>query len=161
MVPIRGTMCPMSAGGGPPFVAQLFDDNGTQLGLVPCFKPPWARLFAIDASTGEIAWEVPLGINELLPEGKQKVGSPAVGGPMATAAGLTFIGATGDRRFRAFDSRTGAELWSTAFDYNIQAVPMTYEERDGKQYVAVNVSAGATDETQGNERLVVFSLPDQ
>ena len=102
--------------GGPPFVAQLFDDNGTQLGLVPCFKPPWARLFAIDASAGEIAWEVPLGINELLPEGQQKVGSPAVGGPMATAAGLTFIGATADRRFRAFDSRTGAELWSTAFD---------------------------------------------
>ena len=56
--------------GGPPFVALLFDDTGTRLGSVPCFKPPWARLFAVNASTGEIAWEVPLGINEILPEGK-------------------------------------------------------------------------------------------
>ena len=81
---------------GPPFVAQLVDDNGTQLGFLPCFKPPWARLFAVEASTGEIAWEVPLGINKLLPEGKQKVGSHGVGGPMVTASGLTFIG--GHRR---------------------------------------------------------------
>ena len=147
--------------GGPPFVAQLVDDNGTQLGFLPCFKPPWARLFAVEASTGEIAWEVPLGINEILPEGKQQVGSPSVRGPMVTAGGLTFIGATRDRRFRAFDTRTGAELWSVKFDYNVEAVPMTYEGRDGKQYVAVNVSAGGTDETQGHERLVVFGLPDQ
>ena len=47
------------------------------------------------------------------------------------------------------------------FDYNVEAVPMTYEGRDGKQYVAVNVSAGATDETRGHERLVVFGLPDR
>ncbi len=147
--------------GGPPFVAQLVDDNGTQLGFLPCFKPPWARLFAVEASTGEIAWEVPLGINEILPEGKQQVGSPSVGGPIVTAGGLTFIGATRDRRFRAFDTRTGAELWSVKFDYNVEAVPMTYEGRDGKQYVAVNVSAGATDETRGHERLVVFGLPDR
>ena len=80
---------------------------------------------------------------------------------MVTASGLTFIGATGDRRFRAFDTRTGAELWSVKFDYNVEAVPMTYEGRDGKQYVAVNVSAGATDETRGHERLVVFGLPDR
>ena len=79
---------------------------------------------------------------------------------MATAAGLTFIGATGDRRFRAFDTRTGEELWSVAFDYNVEAVPMTYAGSDGRQYVAVNVSAGASDETRGNERLVVFALPD-
>ena len=146
--------------GGPPFVAPLFDDDGTQLGLVPCFKPPWARLFAVNAGTGEIAWEVPLGINRLLPEGKQRVGSHGVGGPMATAGGLTFIGATSDRMFRAFNSRTGAELWSVVFDYNVEAVPMTYEGRDGNQYLAVNVSAGATDETRGNERLVVFSLSE-
>ncbi len=79
---------------------------------------------------------------------------------MVTASGLLFIGATGDQRVRAFDSRTGAELWSLKFDYDIQAVPMTYAGQDGKQYLAVNVSAGATDETRGNERLVVFALPD-
>ncbi len=80
---------------------------------------------------------------------------------MVTAGGLTFIGATADRMFRAFDSRTGEELWSVAFDYNVKAVPMTYEGNDGKQYVAVNVSAPATGEPRGNERLVVFGLPDQ
>ena len=154
------TQVPYVRVGGPPFVAPLFDENGTRLGLVPCFKPPWARLFAVEAATGEIAWEVPLGLNELLPEGKQNVGSPSVGGPMATAGGLTFIGATKDRRFRAFESRTGKEVWSVVFDYNVEAIPMTYEGRDGKQYVAVNVSAGATEETRGNERLVVFSLPN-
>lgn len=145
---------------GPPFVAPLFDDNGTRLGFLRCLKPPWAKLLAVEVSTGEIVWEVPLGIEELLPEGKQKVGSHGVGGPMVTASGLTFIGATGDRRFRAFDTRTGTELWSVGFDYNVEAVPMTYGGRDGKQYIAVNVSAGATDETRGNERLVVFNLPD-
>ena len=117
----------------------MIDDNGTRLGTVPCFKPPWARLVAVNAGTGEIAWEVPLGINDLLPEGKQRVGSPGQGGPIVTAGGLTFIGATNDRMFRAFDSRTGEELWSTAFDYNVKAVPMTYEGSDGAQYLAVNV----------------------
>ena len=145
---------------GPPFVAPYIDDSGTQRGFLPCFKPPWARLLAVDARSGEIAWEVPLGIDEKLPEGRQRVGSHGVGGPMVTAGGLTFIGATSDRRFRAFDTRTGAELWAVAFDYNVEAVPMTYEGRDGRQYVAVNVSAGATDETRGDERLVVFALPE-
>jgi len=146
---------------GPPFEAPLFDSEGTRIGALPCFKPPWARLFAVNASTGEIAWEVPLGIDEMLPEGKQNVGSPSEGGPIVTAGGLVFIGATADRRFRAFDSRTGQELWSAAFDYNTQAVPMTYEGSDGEQYVAVNVSAPATAETRGNERLVVFGLSGQ
>lgn len=71
------------------------------------------------------------------------------------------MGTTTDRRFRAFDSRTGEELWSAAFDYNVPAVPMTYEGSDGEQYVSVNVSAAATAEPRRNERLIVFGLPDQ
>ena len=145
--------------GGQPFVAPFVDDSGEERGLVPCFKPPWARLYAVDVDTGEIVWETPLGINEALPEGKRQVGSPGVGGPMVTAGGLTFIGATRDRMFRAFDTRTGEQLWSVTFDYYVEAVPMTYEGNDGRQYLAVNVAAGATDETRGNERLVVFALP--
>ena len=146
---------------GPPFEAPIFDDDGTRLGALPCFKPPWARLFAVNATTGDIAWEVPLGIEELLPEGKQDVGSRSEGGPIVTAGGLVFIGATDDRRFRAFDSRTGEELWSIAFDFNVRAVPMTYAGRDGKQYLAVNVSGPATGEPRGNERLIVYGLPDR
>ena len=145
---------------GPPFEAPIFDGVGNRLGALPCFKPPWARLFAVNASTGNIVWEVPLGLEELLPEGKQAVGSRSEGGPIVTAGGLVFVGATADRRFRAFDSSTGEELWSQGFNYNVQAVPITYQGSDGRQYVAVNVSAPATAEPRGNERLVVFSLRD-
>ena len=144
---------------GPPFEAAIFDADGTRLGALPCYKPPWARLYAVHAASGEIAWEVPLGINTLLPEDKQRVGSPSVGGAIATAGGLVFVGATTDRMFRAFDSRTGEELWAAAFDYNVEAVPITYAGNDGRQYVAVNVSAPATAQPRGNERLVVFALP--
>ena len=84
---------------GPPFEAPIFDADGERLGALPCFKPPWARLVAVEAATGDIAWEVPLGISELLPEGKQRVGSRNVGGPIVTAGGLVFVGATLDRRF--------------------------------------------------------------
>ena len=144
-----------------PFAAPIFDADGRRLGALPCYKPPWARLVAVHAASGEIAWEVPLGINELLPEGRQRVGTPTVGGAIVTAGGLVFIGATTDRMFRAFDSRTGEELWSAAFDYNVEAVPITYAGNDGRQYVAANVSAPATGELRGNERLVVFALPDE
>ena len=144
-----------------PFEAPIFDADGTRLGALPCFKPPWARLVAVNAATGDIAWQVPLGIDELLPEGKQRVGSRNVGGAIATGGGLVFIGATLDRRFRAFDSRTGEELWSAAFDYNVEAVPITYAGNDGRQYVAANVSAPASGEPRGNERLVVFALPGE
>jgi quinoprotein glucose dehydrogenase len=78
---------------------------------------------AVNAATGEFVWRVPLGVNDAMPEGKRNVGSPGYGGPMVTAGGLVFIGATRDGRFRAFDSRTGKELWSTRFDYNVTAIP--------------------------------------
>jgi quinoprotein glucose dehydrogenase len=111
---------------------------------------------AVNASTGEFAWRVPLGLNDNMPEGKKNVGSPGYGGPMVTKGGLVFIGATRDKRFRAFDSRTGKELWSTQFDYNVTAIPITYLAKNGKQYVAVV----AATQGQGNtESLRVFALP--
>jgi quinoprotein glucose dehydrogenase len=85
-----------------------------------------------------------------------------MGGPIATAGGLVFIGASNDRRFRAFDSKTGKELWVAKLDYSAHAVPITYQGRDGKQYVAI-VAAGfsALDDPgpPGADALVVFSLP--
>ena len=147
---------PYTRGNGPAFAAPRGDDGS---GTWPCHRPPWASLIAIDASAGEIVWSVPLGIDETLPEGKQRVGSPGYGGPIATAGGLVFIGATGDRRFRAFDSRTGEELWSYEVPYNITAVPMTYAGRDGRQYVAVTAARSAGGEP-GGEGLFVFALPE-
>lgn len=147
---------PYTRGGGPPFVAARGDGSD---GTWPCHTPPWASLMAIDASAGEIVWSVPLGIDETLPDGKQHVGSPGYGGPIVTAGGLVFIGATGDRRFRAFDSRTGEELWSYEVPYNITAVPMTYAGRDGTQYVAVT-AARSGGGAAGDEGLFVFALPE-
>ena len=89
---------------------------------------------AVNAATGEFVWRVPLGVNDSMPDGKRNVGSPGYGGPIVTAGGLVFIGATRDKRFRAFDSRTGKDLWSTRFDYNVTAIPITYMGRNGKQY---------------------------
>ena len=128
----------------------------------PCQKPPWGLLTAINAATGEFAWQVRLGITDELPEGKKNTGRITMGGSIATASGLVFIGASNDRRFRAFDSRTGKELWVTKLDYSALSVPITYEGRNGKQYVAVTAAGGGgiTDPNPANtESLYVFALP--
>ncbi len=123
--------------------------NGfTALGM-PCQKPPWSRLFAVNANTGEIAWQTVLGINEKLPPGKQHVGGSGSAGPTVTAGGLVFVGATTDARFRAFDSKTGKELWTYKMEKNGNANPAVYQGRDGKEYVAIV----ATDTVN------VFALP--
>jgi glucose dehydrogenase len=115
----------------------------------PCQKPPWGRLIAINASTGDIAWQIPLGITEPLPPGKQNTGRPLVAGPIVTAGGVVFVAGTDDNRFRALDARTGRQLWVTTLERRGNADPITYQGRDGKQYVVV----AATD------TLVAYALP--
>jgi glucose dehydrogenase len=131
------------------FAAPIRDASGRSFGNAPCQKPPWGRLWAVNANTGDIAWVSVLGLNEALPPGKQNVGGSGSAGPIVTAGGIVFIGATTDRRFRAFDSRSGKELWAHRLDQNVNANPLTYQGRNGKQYVA----AIATDS------VVAFSLP--
>jgi quinoprotein glucose dehydrogenase len=128
--------------------APIKDASGRSVN-VPCFKPPWSRIQAVNANTGEIAWRTTLGTNEALPEGKRNVGGAGSAGPIVTAGGLVFIGAAQDARFRAFDSKTGKELWAASLERMGNAVPITYQAKDGKQYVAIT----ATD------TLVVFRLP--
>jgi quinoprotein glucose dehydrogenase len=137
---------PNAAGGG--LSASLKDGNGRMVNL-PCFRPPWSRILAVNANTGDIAWRTTLGTKEALPESKKNVGGAGSAGPIVTAGGLVFIGAAQDARFRAFDSKTGKELWATRLDRVANAVPITYQGRNRKQYVAVT----ATD------TLVVFALP--
>jgi glucose dehydrogenase len=158
-----GDQVPYTRGGGPSFSAPRSEnENGTW----PCHKPPWASLMAVNGNTGDIEWSVPLGVNATMPDGKQNVGSPGYGGPMVTAGGLVFIGATGDGRFRAFDSRTGEEVWSMPVPLNITAVPISYEGSDGRQYVAVTAARqagfGGRGGNQGprNEGLYVYALPE-
>ena len=161
----KNTELPYVRTGGANFSAPARDENGRSLGNLPCFRPPWASLVAVNTNTGDLAWKVPLGINDNMPEGKKNVGSAGSGGPIATAGGLIFIGATGDRRFRAFDSKTGKELWATPVDNTITATPMTYQGRNGKQYVAVVAASGGGGGRGGaptgpsTESLVVYALP--
>jgi len=130
--------------------------NGKTPPNAPCVRPPWAKLYAVNANTGQILWESTLGLNANLPEGKQLAGSGGSAGPTATAGGLVFVGATSDGRFRAFDAKTGKELWVTRTPANAQgnspninANPMSFLGKSGKQFVAV--VAGTT--------LVAYSLP--
>jgi glucose dehydrogenase len=131
----------------------------------PCQQPPWGELTAVNANTGDIAWRVPLGsYDEMEARGVKNAGTPNLGGPIATAGGLVFIGATLDARFRAFDSRTGAELWSMKIDAAANTVPITYMGRDGKQYVVV--AAGGPGrfrsidptKSEGADSLIAFAL---
>jgi quinoprotein glucose dehydrogenase len=127
-----------------------------------CQKPPWGNLLAVNARTGDVAWKVPLGITEELPADKQRTGRLNLGGPIVTAGGLVFIGASNDRRFRAFDAKSGQELWVTKLDMSAHAVPVTYQAKNGKQYVAITAAgASALDDLvpTGSEALVVFALP--
>ncbi len=147
------------------FWARKTDARGRLLGESswPCQKPPWGMLTAVNLKTGDFAWRIPLGVTDELPEGKRNTGRINLGGPIVTAGGVVFIGASNDRRFRAFDSRTGKELWVTKLDYSANAVPMTYMGKNGKQYVAIAVTgggAGITDPNPANtESLQVFALP--
>ena len=115
----------------------------------PCQKPPWGRLTAVNTATGDFAWQIPLGITEGLPEPKQNTGRPGLAGAIVTAGGVLFVGSTDDNRFRGIEARTGKQLWGTKLDRRANANPITYQGKNGKQYVAIV----ATD------TLVVFALP--
>jgi quinoprotein glucose dehydrogenase len=138
-------------GAGPYFTfsAALKDASGKVLATLPCTRPPWSRLVALDANTGEIRWTSTLGITRGLPAEKQLTGGSGSAGPTATAGGLVFVGATNDARFRAFDATTGRELWSVQLADTVNANPMTYLGSNGKQYVAV----------VANDTLHAFALP--
>ena len=111
-------------------------------------------------NTGEVAWQTTLGVTEGLPEEKQRTGRPNLGGSVATAGGLVFIGATDDSRFRAFDSRTGKELWVTKLDASAHSAPITYLGKDGKQYVVVTGTGGGfLGDPSSADSVVAFALP--
>jgi quinoprotein glucose dehydrogenase len=107
-----------------------------------CQQPPWGQLTAVNVHTGEFAWRATLGVTDSLPPDRQKTGRPGNGGSIATAGGVVFVGATDDSRFRAFDARTGKELWTVKLGAAAQATPATYLGRDGKQYVVITSTGG-------------------
>ena len=127
----------------------------------PCNPPPWGTLQAIDMNTGETRWQVPFGQVEF--GGKLKSlaswGSPNQGGPIITRGGLVFIGASLDSRFRAYDLRTGAEVWSAKIPAPATATPMTYEfGPDKRQYVVVNAGGHGGFQTELSDAIIAFAL---
>ena len=126
----------------------------------PAIAPPWGTLNAINLNTGEYAWKIPLGeYPELAAQGLKNTGSENYGGPIVTAGGLLFIGATNfDRKFRAFDKSTGELLWETTLPFSGNATPATYEV-DGRQYVVIAAGAGKDPKQGSGGVYVAFALP--
>ena len=124
----------------------------------PAIKPPWGTLNAIDLNTGEYLWRVPLGeYPELMAQGLPPTGTENYGGPLVTAGGLLFIGASKDGNFRAFDRATGKELWRVKLPAGGYATPATYEV-DGRQYVVIACGGGKMG-TKSGDAYVAFALP--
>jgi len=124
---------------------------------LPCSPPPWGTLAAVDTATGKLKWQVPLGETPATPSNiAGAAGSVNLGGPIITAGGLIFIGASLDSYLKAYDVETGKLLWRGSLPTSARSVPMTYEV-NGKQFVVI--AAGGHDGiTPIDNRLVAFSL---
>jgi quinoprotein glucose dehydrogenase len=159
-----GRMVPDPGGEGyrNEFAYTRFWDNNKY----PCQQPPWGDLVAISANSGEIVWKIPFGVYpELVAKGIPPTGTPNLGGPITTATGLVFIGATKDARFRAYDAKTGKELWYAQLEAAAGATPMTFLGGNGKQYVVIAAGGPGDTDRGGTElypqKLVAFALPDK
>jgi glucose dehydrogenase len=128
----------------------------------PAIAPPWGTLNAIDLKTGKYLWKIPLGeYPELAQQGMKDTGSELYGGPIVTAGGVLFIGATVyDRKLHAFDTRTGKLLWETELPFAGMATPSTFMV-DGRQYVVIASSGGRDPKGPVGGAYVAFALPKQ
>lgn len=149
---------------------ELYPAAGTPYGVkrfgllssfgAPCVAPPWGTLTAVDLRSGEVRWTATLGTTRdqapfpmWLP-----LGSPNLGGPIATAGGLVFIGATTDKFLRAFDAETGEEIWRARLPFTANATPATYRlSPAGRQYVVV--AAGGHGWSEPGDAVIAFALP--
>jgi quinoprotein glucose dehydrogenase len=126
----------------------------------PASKPPWGTLNAIDLSTHQILWKVPLGTYPALRDrGIPDTGTQSFGGCVATAGGLVFIGGSADEKFRAYSAETGEELWSYQLPAGGYATPSVYQV-DGKQYVVIAAGGGNRNGTPSGDAYIAFSLPE-
>jgi quinoprotein glucose dehydrogenase len=121
---------------------------------IPCVKPPWGTLAAVDMQRGVIKWQIPLGDT---PGIHLNLGMPGLGGPIVTAGGIIFIAASLDDRLRAFDTEKGKLLWTASLPAGGQATPMTYAI-DGRQYVVI-AAGGYKDMSNRGDYLMAYALP--
>jgi quinoprotein glucose dehydrogenase len=128
----------------------------------PAIAPPWGTLNAINLNTGEYVWKIPLGVYpELAAKGLTNTGTENYGGPIVTAGGLVFIGATNyDKKFRAFDKSTGELLWETTLPFSGNATPATYMLK-GRQFVVIAAGGGKDPRSKSGGVYVAFALPQE
>ena len=128
----------------------------------PAVAPPWGTLNAIDLTTGEYAWQIPFGeYPELIANGLKNTGSENYGGPIVTAGGLLFIGATSyDKKLHAFDKRTGELLWEWTLPFAGNATPSTFEA-EGRQLVVIAAGGGRAGDAPAGGLYVGFALPSK
>jgi quinoprotein glucose dehydrogenase len=159
-----------------PWEVRGVGDSGPQLGTpfgmrreallsplgIPCNPPPWGVLYAVDLATGDVRWEVPLGSTRGQAPWPFWLtwGTPSLGGPLATAGGLAFIGAATDQYLRAFDVETGEELWKAHLPAGAHATPMTFRLRqDGRQLVVIAAGGHHDLPTARGDYVIAFALP--
>jgi len=128
---------------------------------VPCNPPPWGALAAVDLQSGEVRWEVPLGVSPEMTAAPaaRDWGSVNLGGALVTAGGLVFVAATRDAALRAFDIDTGRVLWTAALPAGGHATPMTYRAASGKQLVVIAAGGHSGLRSKMGDYVVAFSLP--
>jgi len=149
---------------GPPLPGMKYRFTGYKKFLdpdgYPAIAPPWGTLNAIDLNTGEYVWKIPLGVYpELAAKGLTNTGSENYGGPVVTAGGILFIGATNyDKKFRAFDKATGKLLWETTLPFSGNATPATYAVH-GRQYVVIAAGGGKDPKSPSGGVYVAYALP--
>jgi len=133
---------------------KFYDPDG-----YPAVAPPWGSLNAINLNTGEYAWKIPFGeYPELAAKGVHDTGTENYGGPLVTAGGLLFIGATNyDKKFRAFDKSTGSLLWETILPFSGNASPITYE-LNRRQFVVIAAGGGKDLKSKSGGVYVAFAL---
>ena len=147
-----------------PFRSQGVNRNSNKFvdqDLNPCQKPPWGSLTAIDLDSGEFRWRSVLGVvDALIAKGIPPTGIANLGGSLVTAGGLVFIGATNDRRFRAFDKETGKEIWTVMLPASAHASPMTFlGEKSKKQFIVIAAGGGNPANHDLSDTLIAYRLP--
>jgi quinoprotein glucose dehydrogenase/quinate dehydrogenase (quinone) len=129
---------------------------------IPCNAPPWGKLTAIDLKTRTIRWQKTFGTTrDAAPFGIAVPGAPNIAGSVATGGGLLFIGAAIDDYIRAYDTRTGDEVWRARLPAGGQAAPISYvSAKTGKQYIVIAAGGHQILGTTLGDYLVAYALPD-
>ncbi len=147
---------------GTPYCDHRWLSFNSPLG-VPCSPPPWGTLASIDVASGQIDWQVPLGTTrDLAPWPFWYIkGVPNSGGPIVTASGLVFIGATTDYYLRAFSTANGEELWKVRLPTAAHASPMSYRgPRSGRQFIVIAAGGSPALGTPPGDHIMAFALPE-